>query len=68
MKNKKVFTLLSLAIVSGILSGCQNGKGVTPGSDVVPSKEEVFERAPGEFCIIFVFFPVYTTKHKTDSV
>ena len=44
MKNKKVFTLLSLAIVSGILSGCQNGKGVTPGSDVVPSKEEVFAK------------------------
>jgi len=46
MKNKKVFTLLSLAIVSGILSGCQKGQdSVIPDSDIViPSKEEVFAK------------------------
>ena len=32
------------------------------------SMEDVLALAPGEFCIILVFFPAYTTKHNTDSV
>ena len=35
---------------------------------IVFSIEDVLALAFGEFCIIFVFFPVYTTKHNTDSV
>lgn len=45
MKNKKVFTLLSLAIVSGMLSGCQKGNSpVVPGDVTPPTKEEVFAK------------------------